>query len=130
MSNNSKIYEKYRLAYTKLRSIFDLIYEEFNIKDEVNPIEHIKYRIKKIDSIEKKLIKKGYSVTEENIDNLLYDVVGVRIVCSFLSDLEKIKETRNIETKNIETRSKFQILHTTHNASNGECCSAFDNLPF
>lgn len=92
MNNNNKIYEKYRLAYTKLRSIFGLIYDEFNIREEVNPIEHIKYRIKKFDSIEKKLIKKGYPVTEENIDKFLYDVVGVRIVCSFLSDLETLKK--------------------------------------
>lgn len=64
--------------------------------------------------------------SSENID--------IEVLNSFQNNQNRlqIKDKRKEikETRNIETRSKFQILHTTHNASNGECCSAFDNLPF
>lgn len=89
--NINNVFDKYILVYRKLKSIFEQIYKEYDIKGEANPIEHIKTRIKKPESIKQKLVKKGYAITEENIDNELSDIVGVRIVCSFLSNLEILK---------------------------------------
>jgi len=88
--NDNKVFDKYILVYKKLKNIFESIYSEFEVRNEANPIEHIKCRIKKIDSIKDKLNKKNLLFNEENIDNLLHDIVGVRVVCSFLSDIETI----------------------------------------
>ena len=99
--NNNSFFDKYKLVYRKLKSIFSLIYEEYSIRDEVNPIEHIKYRIKKPNSIKDKLVKRNLPVNEDSIDTL-YDIVGVRIVCSFLSDLEMLKNLiRDLEKNGI-----------------------------
>lgn len=103
--NNNEFFDKYKLVYRKLVSIFSLIYDEFNTKDGVNPIEHIKYRIKKLNSIEHKLISRGLAVNEDNI-NKLYDIVGVRVVCSFLSDLEIIKNL----VKDLEKNGILEIV--------------------
>lgn len=88
-SSSEKIFLKYKIALDKLKMKFNSLYLEYATLGENNPIEHLKYRIKKIDSIEEKLNKTGYELTEENIDKL-NDIVGVRIVCSFLSDMEEI----------------------------------------
>ena len=79
----------YQLALDKLKGKFDSLYLEFSKVGLNNPIEHIKYRIKKLNSIEDKLKKKDLAVTLENIHRL-NDVVGVRLVCSFLDDMYQI----------------------------------------
>ena len=89
-----KMENKYKLAKEKLELILrhlDLEYSE-NLKED-NPIEHINFRVKKVSSIQKKLIDKGRQCTLENIDNYLSDIVGARIVCPFLSDVEKVVES-------------------------------------
>ena len=57
-----------------------------------NPISFIKTRIKKPESILKKLNKLGYDFTAENIQEHLNDVAGVRVVCAFLDDIYTIAE--------------------------------------
>lgn len=83
---------KYKLAYKFLKSKFDSINEVYSTLGENNPIEHINYRIKKDASITEKLTKDGIEPTNENIEHYLNDVVGVRIVCSFLSDMKELIE--------------------------------------
>lgn len=88
MSDNMELY---KLAEEELKRFFDSINEHYNVSEVVNPIEHIKHRIKKYDSIKYKLDRKGYKFTEENVNEHVKDVVGFRVVCSFLSDLEQLK---------------------------------------
>ncbi len=98
-----KLYLIYQLALNKLKNKFDSLYLEFSTLEDNNPIEHLKYRIKKLDSIEEKLKKKSLPPTYDNISKL-NDIVGVRIVCSFLNDLEKI-------IKIIENDPEIKILN-------------------
>ena len=57
-----------------------------------NPISVIKTRIKKPESIYKKLKKLGYEFTAENIQNQLNDVAGIRVVCAFIDDIYTIAD--------------------------------------
>lgn len=82
----------YQVAMDKLKYKFNSLSKEFSLLEENNPIEHIKYRIKKKDSIEGKLKKKDLPITKESIRNL-NDVLGVRVVCSFLDDVEVLIKT-------------------------------------
>lgn len=66
-------------------------------REEVDDIkfEHYKIRIKQPSSVIKKLKKKGYS---ENLDQAfaqLKDIVGIRIVCPFLSDVYNLADSVN-----------------------------------
>lgn len=88
----SILFDKYNEAFVVIKDRFDLLYKEFAVLGENNPIEFIKYRIKKPDSIAMKLVKKSLPFTTENIERGVNDIIGVRIVCSFLSDLETLKE--------------------------------------
>lgn len=55
-------------------------------------IEHTNIRIKSPDSVRGKLDRKGLEHTIENIRSHLRDIIGVRIVCKFLSDIYSVVE--------------------------------------
>lgn len=73
-----------------LETEMNILVKEYEFKNKYNPVEHIKSRIKSIDSISKKLEKRGYELTTDNLVNHVHDLIGVRIVCSFLSDVKAI----------------------------------------
>lgn len=91
-NNINKLFSKYTKALDSLKEKFNKLYKEYQTLGEENPIEHIKYRIKTEESIKNKLQKNNLEFSSTNIENNLKDVVGVRIVCSFLSDLVKLIE--------------------------------------
>ena len=49
-------------------------------------------RIKKPESIVKKLKKHGYESTIENMVKYVNDIAGIRVICSFTSDIYRIAE--------------------------------------
>ncbi len=83
---------KYTSALKTLETQISILLEDFEHKNHYNPVEHIKTRLKSYDSIVNKLQEKGYEVTYDNIVKHVHDIVGMRIVCSFLSDVSKIVE--------------------------------------
>ncbi len=74
--------------HTKLR----ILNEEFNHQQSSNPIEHMKIRVKKEKSIIKKLASKGIDPTPENAMKAIKDIAGVRLICSFTSDIYTLFE--------------------------------------
>lgn len=98
MIDNSieKAFFKYREALNYLLGKFNALADYYEIYTKDNPIEYVKGRIKKIDSIEEKIkIRKRFPGIDEsqsiiNYLDKLHDIVGVRIVCSYLSDMEEI----------------------------------------
>jgi len=87
---NSKLMAKYNYALQMLETEIKILIDEFTLMHKYNPVEHIKSRIKSPESIIKKLCSKGYEVNENNIVNHVHDVVGIRIVCSFIIDVYDI----------------------------------------
>ena len=65
---------------------------EFQHVHQYNPIEYIKRRIKTPESIVKKLKRYGYESTIDNMVNYVNDIAGIRIVCSFTSDIYRMAE--------------------------------------
>jgi len=78
---------KYTSALKVLETQLEIINDTFKYTKSYNPIEHIKTRIKTVDSIKKKLKKKGYRFTVKNIEEHINDIVGVRVICSFEDDV-------------------------------------------
>ena len=87
LNMNLTQYYKYEYAKDMLESELRILIKEFERKHGYTPVEHLKSRMKSSESISRKLIKKGYEVTEENAYKYIDDIVGVRIVVSFLSDV-------------------------------------------
>ncbi len=78
---------KYKFALNVLETEIKILIEEYEFKNKYNPVEHIKSRIKSRESAIKKLQNKNYEVNLYNLKNHVHDMVGLRIVCSFLSDV-------------------------------------------
>lgn len=77
----------YRCALMEVETKFNVLDEEFSLQFDRNPIESIKGRIKRPNSIHKKLLKYGLDVSIDNIKNNINDIAGIRVVCSFLDDV-------------------------------------------
>lgn len=90
----------YRSALRKMETKIGILNDEFQSFYNTNPIEHVKSRIKSPKSISEKLRKLGCDVTIENMELYLSDIAGIRVICSFMSDVmviaEKIKEQEDV----------------------------------
>lgn len=62
------------------------------IQKDHKAIEHISSRMKSPDSVVKKLEKRGYAPTLDCAKEHLTDLVGVRLVCRFVSDIYTVSE--------------------------------------
>ena len=82
----------YDSALKEINTKIEILNNEFVHIYNYNPIEHIKSRLKTPDSIVKKLKRYGFEVTIENMVEKLSDIAGIRIICSFTSDIYQIAE--------------------------------------
>lgn len=88
--NFREIMLKYSFAKKVLETELDILLCEYEYKTGYTIVEHVKSRIKQIDSAINKLNKKGYDINATNITQHVHDMIGFRIVCSFLSDVYEI----------------------------------------
>ncbi len=82
----------YNSALKEINTKLEILNDEFQHVHQYNPIEHIKSRIKRPESIVKKLKKHGYESTIENMVKYVNDIAGIRVICSFTSDIYRIAE--------------------------------------
>ena len=82
----------YSAALRQIETRMEVLNEEFQHVHQYNPIEHIKARIKTPESIVKKLKRHGYESTIDNMVQHINDIAGIRIICSFTSDIYRIAE--------------------------------------
>ena len=82
----------YNSALKEVRTKVEILNDEFQQVHQYNPIEYIKSRIKTPESIVKKLKRYGYESSIDNMVNYVNDIAGIRIVCSFTSDIYKLAE--------------------------------------
>ncbi|MBQ1801381.1 MAG: GTP pyrophosphokinase family protein [Lachnobacterium sp.] len=82
----------YNSALKEVGTKLEILNDEFQHVHQYNPIENIKSRIKTPESIVKKLKRYGYDVTIDNMVNYVNDIAGIRLVCSFTSDIYRLAE--------------------------------------
>ena len=80
----------YDAALKEVNTKIEILSNEFKTVNKYNPIEHITSRIKSAESIAKKMRHSNRELTVENIVKYINDVAGIRIVCSFTSDVYRI----------------------------------------
>ncbi len=111
----------YKFALDEMNTKINILKEEFNYINEYNPIEHVKSRIKSPESILKKVRKKNIEFSLPSIKENIKDIAGIRITCSFISDIYKLssmlenqKDIKVIEIKDYIKNPKpngYQSLH-------------------
>ena len=93
----------YNAALKQIQTKIEILNEEFQEVHRYNPIEHVKARVKGPESIVKKLKRNGYESTIENMVRYVNDIAGIRIICSFTSDIYRIAEM-------ISSQKDIQVL--------------------
>ncbi len=82
----------YHSALKKVNTKLEILNDEFRHVHKYNPIEYFKSRIKTPESIVKKLKRGGYESTIANMVKYVNDIAGIRLVCSFTSDIYRLAE--------------------------------------
>lgn len=80
----------YRSALKQVETKMEILNDEFQHVHQYNPIEHIKSRIKTPESIVRKLNRYGSEPTISNMVDQVNDIAGIRLICSFTSDIYEL----------------------------------------
>ncbi|WP_256989069.1 GTP pyrophosphokinase family protein [Bacillus sp. EB106-08-02-XG196] len=111
----------YKFALDEMTTKINILKDEFNYIHDYNPIEHVKTRLKSPESIFRKVQRKGIEFNLDSIKENIKDIAGMRITCSFISDIYEIsrmianqKDIRILEYKDYIKNPKpngYQSLH-------------------
>lgn len=82
----------YRCALMEVETKFRVLSEELSLEYDRNPIEHIKTRLKSVESIADKLDSLSLPLSVEAIEQNLSDVAGIRVICGFPSDIYTLSD--------------------------------------
>ncbi len=82
----------YKFAIDEITTKINILREDFNSTHEYNPIEHVGSRLKSPESVLEKVRRKNYPMNLAAIRENVLDIAGVRVVCSFISDIAQIRD--------------------------------------
>ena len=83
---------RYTCAIREVKTKLEVLNDELSVKNQRNPIEMIKSRVKKPVSIVEKLQRRGFEVSLDSMEKNLDDVAGIRIICSFVDDIYEVAD--------------------------------------
>lgn len=88
----NKLMMKYRSAIREVTTKLEVLNDELSLEGDRNPIESIQNRIKKPISIAEKLQRLGKPFSNDNIQQNLNDIAGIRVICPFIEDIYRVAE--------------------------------------
>lgn len=88
--NIEDILIKAQFTLNLLETELKILLKDYEIANDYELIDHIKSRVKSEESIKAKLEKRGYEITSENVEKHVHDLVGIRLICPFLSDVSEV----------------------------------------
>lgn len=80
----------YKFGMAEINTKIKILKEEFEFIHDYNPIEHVKSRLKTPESILKKVRRKNLVMDLSEIRENIRDIAGIRITCSFTTDIYRI----------------------------------------
>jgi putative GTP pyrophosphokinase len=88
---------EHRFGMDEIVTKLNILRDEFAHLHDYNPIETVSSRLKSPESLVEKLRRKGLSFDEQpsfdQIRATITDIAGVRVVCSFVSDVYRVFDT-------------------------------------
>lgn len=92
MADYANLMQEYRAAIRTVRTKFEILDEDTQVRLDRNPIHTISTRLKSPTSLAEKLQRRGLPLSIDAIRSNIFDVAGVRIVCNYLSDVNDVAE--------------------------------------
>ncbi len=87
-----KLMTLYRCAIMEIETKLRVLDAEFSLQYDRNPFESIESRLKKPVSIVEKMHRRGIALTTADMERELFDIAGIRVVCSFIEDIYKLAD--------------------------------------
>lgn len=82
----------YSAAIKRVTTSLEILDNEFQIKNDYNPIHHIESRLKTPRSILEKMKVRGIPVSLVNIKENITDIAGIRVICNYIDDAYRIAD--------------------------------------
>lgn len=82
----------YEGALKTSSTMLEILDAEFQTQNDHNPIHHLESRIKSMDSVLEKMARKKLTPTLENLTENITDIVGLRIICHYVSDIYHLSD--------------------------------------
>lgn len=106
--NFNKLMFVYSAALKQLETKMEILKDEFEFFYGMSVIDHTMSRIKKPESIIKKLESKNCDLTYRNLVENINDIAGLRVVCSFKNDIFTIVDVlKNMPDLNIISEKDY-----------------------
>lgn len=109
----------YHAAVSELCMKFEHVIDEYKSRNEYSPILSVSGRVKRIPSILDKAQRKNVAI--EDIENIIQDIAGIRIICQFVEDIDAVadlirnrKDMEVIEERDYITNSKPSGYRSYH----------------
>ncbi|NLE97612.1 MAG: GTP pyrophosphokinase family protein [Propionibacterium sp.] len=102
---------EHRFAVDEVLTKVNILREEFLHLHRYNPIEHVGSRVKTMESILEKVVRKGCLPTSDCIREHIHDIAGIRITCSFIADTYQILDalTSQDDVRVVEVKDYIAI---------------------
>jgi putative GTP pyrophosphokinase len=82
----------YKFGLDEMLTKVNILKEELTYSADGCPIEHVSSRLKSLESLTEKARRIGSPLTLDDVRRNVADVAGIRIVCSFISDVYLVME--------------------------------------
>ncbi len=87
----NRIRHLYHSAMQVASTQLNILDEEFSAVYDHTPIHHLECRVKKMESIIEKLMRKGYQITPDNF-HCIQDIAGIRVICNYVDDIYYLRD--------------------------------------
>jgi putative GTP pyrophosphokinase len=96
----------YKFGLAEIGTKITILSEELAHRGRGNPIEHVSTRLKTVESLNAKAQRIGCPMTLDAVRDRIRDIAGVRVVCSFVSDVYTVAEmlTRQQDVTLLQTK--------------------------
>lgn len=111
----------YECAMMEVETKFRVLDTQFRLRHDRNPINSISTRLKSLESLSRKMVSRNIPFTVDAIENNIFDVAGVRVICTFPEDVFALEgsltsqdDVRVVERKDYVTNPKpngYRSLH-------------------
>lgn len=92
MTDLRRLVLTYKFGIDEVMTKLSILREDFRHMRDYNPVEHVGSRLKSFESILAKCRRKGIPLTPDAIREQMFDVAGVRVTCSFVSDIYRVRD--------------------------------------
>lgn len=80
---------EYKFALDEVLTKINILREEFELVHDYSPIEHVKSRLKSIESLDEKVRRTECPLDLDVIRERIRDIAGIRVTCAFVKDLSR-----------------------------------------